>query len=56
MYEGLGEIVVLKEKVITGADNFRKNGMIGHHWRVVRSRLWYALGGDPEDIYEYYYS
>jgi glycosyltransferase involved in cell wall biosynthesis len=51
-----GEVAVLKENVVTGADNFRKNGMIGHHWRVVKCRLWYALGGDPRDIYEYYYS
>ena len=51
-----GTTRLLKEKVITSAEAFRKNSMSGHLWRVIKSQLWYALGGDVNRIYEYYYS
>jgi glycosyltransferase involved in cell wall biosynthesis len=51
-----GGIVVLKDRVITSADNFRRNGMLGHHWRVLMCRFWYAMGRDPQRLFEYYYS
>lgn len=51
-----GGIIMLKEKVVTSADSFRKYGIIGYCWRIVVCRMWYAFGGDPQRIYNYYYS
>jgi len=51
-----GSTIILKEKVVTSADSFRKNGMLGHLWRIVKCRLLYVLGVDLEKIYQYYYS
>lgn len=51
-----GSTTLLKEKVVTSADSFRKNGMLGHFWRIVKCRLLYVLGVDLEKIYKYYYS
>ena len=51
-----GRIIFLKERVTTSADAFRRNGRLGHFWRIIRSRAWYSFGGDPERICSYYYS
>ena len=51
-----GATILLKEKVVTSADSFRKNGLLGHLWRIVKCRLWYMLGVDLKKIYKYYYS
>jgi glycosyltransferase involved in cell wall biosynthesis len=51
-----GATTLLKDHVVTSADAFRKNGMFRHLWRIVQSRLWYALGVDLERIFRYYYS
>lgn len=51
-----GSVLMLKEKVITSADTFLKYGLFRHTFRIVKCRLWYALGGDLEKIYSYYYS
>ncbi len=51
-----GKVVMLKEKVITSADTFIKYGLLRHTFRIIKCRLWYALGGEPEKIYDYYYS
>lgn len=51
-----GRIVFLKERVTTSADAFRRNGKLGHFWRIIRSRAWYSFGGDPQLICSYYYS
>ena len=53
---GCGKAIVLREKVVTSADGFRREGMVRHAWRALKCRLWYALGGDLERMYEYYYS
>ena len=51
-----GRVVLLKEKVETSAEAYRKHGLIQYIVKVWLSRLWYALGGSPFDIYSYYYS
>ena len=51
-----GALVMLKEKVITSSDTFLKYGLLRHTFRIMKCRLWYALGGKPEKIYDYYYS
>ena len=50
-----GNVVMLKEKAITSADTFIKYGLLRNTFRIIKCRLWYALGGDPEKIYSYYY-
>ena len=50
-----GNIVLLNEHIITSAASFQKNGYITQTLRILISRLWYALGGDPKTIYNYYY-
>lgn len=51
-----GKVVMLKEKVITSSDTFLKYGLLHHTFRIIKCRLWYALGGDIQKIYNYYYS
>jgi len=51
-----GKLVLLDETVITSADHFWKNGPFTQSMRILRARTWYALGGDPQKIYDYYYS
>ena len=51
-----GKVVMLKEKVITSSDTFLKHGLLRHTFRIIKCRLWYALGGNLEKIYDYYYS
>lgn len=51
-----GDVVMLKEKVITSSDTFIKYGFLGHTFRIIKARLWYAIGGRLEKIYAYYYS
>jgi hypothetical protein len=51
-----GRVVLLKEKVETSAEAYRKHGLIQYIAKVWLSRFWYALGGSPFRIYNYYYS
>jgi glycosyltransferase involved in cell wall biosynthesis len=51
-----GRIVLLDETVVTSADHFWKNGPFTQSMRIFKARTWYALGGDPQKIYDYYYS
>lgn len=51
-----GKLVFLDETVVTSADQFWKNGPFAQSMRILKARTWYALGGDPQKIYEYYYS
>jgi hypothetical protein len=50
-----GKVVILKETVITSAATFLARGLLRNTFRVAKARLWYAVGGDPQKIYEYYY-
>jgi glycosyltransferase involved in cell wall biosynthesis len=51
-----GKVVMLEEKVITSSNTFIKYGLLRHTFRIIKCRLWYALGGSLEKIYDYYYS
>ena len=51
-----GKVLMLKEKVITSSETFIKYGLLRHTFRIIKARLWYALGGNLEKIYSYYYS
>lgn len=51
-----GKVVMVKEKVITSSATFLKYGLLHHTYRIVKCRLWYALGGDLSKIYNHYYS
>ncbi|MHA2149732.1 MAG: hypothetical protein ACXAAN_13865 [Candidatus Thorarchaeota archaeon] len=51
-----GQIVLLKEKVVTSARNYRKYGLLRYTGKFLVSRAWYALGGSPFHIYNAYYS
>lgn len=53
---GMGRLVLLKERVVTSADHFWRNGQYAQTARIIKARLWYAFGGDPQRIYDYYYS
>jgi glycosyltransferase involved in cell wall biosynthesis len=52
----MGKLVLLKERVVTSADHFWHNGPYTQTARIIKARLWYAFGGDPQRIYDYYYS
>jgi len=51
-----GKVVLLKEKVITSSESFFKHGLLRHTFRILKCRIWYALGGNLGKIYSYYYS
>jgi glycosyltransferase involved in cell wall biosynthesis len=51
-----GKLALLDETVVTSAENFRRNGPVTQSLRIFKVRLWYALGGDPQRIDDYYYS
>lgn len=51
-----GRTVLLRSTVTTSADAFHKRGTWRHLWRIVKCQLWYALGGDLDQIFRYYYS
>jgi len=50
-----GKVVLLTEKVITSAQTFFEHGMIKNTLRILYCRAWYALGGNLNKIYAYYY-
>lgn len=52
----IGRVVLLKEKVVTSSENYRKYGLIGYIGKFLICRIWYALGGSPFQIYNAYYS
>ena len=51
-----GTTVLLRTHVTTSAASFHMRGMWKHLLRIVKCQLWYALGGDLERIFHYYYS
>ncbi len=51
----LGKLIVLKEKVTTSAEKFRKRGYLSHSWRIALTWLQWLAGADAEKLYEYYY-
>lgn len=50
-----GKIILLKESVITSADKFVKNGLLRQTWKITKCIAWYKLGGNLDEIYNYYY-
>jgi glycosyltransferase involved in cell wall biosynthesis len=50
-----GETVLLPEEVVTSAATFIQHGLIHNTLRIIKCSLWYAVGGDLQDIYDYYY-
>lgn len=50
-----GDVVLLKEKVVTSATSFIENGYLKQTWRILLCSLWYAVGRDLEKIFMYYY-
>ncbi len=51
-----GDVIMLKEKVTTSATTFTSRGLLRNTLRILKCRLWYALGGNLEEIHGYYYS
>jgi len=51
-----GKLVLLDKTVVTSAGHFWQNGPVTQSLRILKARTWYAMGGDPQKIYEYYYS
>jgi hypothetical protein len=51
-----GRLAFLDERVVTSAEHFRRNGRYLQTGRIIVARTWYAFGGDPGRIYDYYYS
>jgi len=51
-----GRVIMLKEKVVTSSGTFLKNGMLWNTIRIIKCRLWFALGGNLQKIYNYYYT
>jgi hypothetical protein len=51
-----GRVVLLKDKVETGAKSIREYGFFRYFGSFLLCRFWYALGGSPYQIYSAYYS
>ncbi|MHA1908937.1 MAG: glycosyltransferase [Candidatus Thorarchaeota archaeon] len=51
-----GQVVLLKEKVETSAKTLQEIGFLRYFGGFPLCRIWYALGGSPFQIYNYYYS
>lgn len=51
-----GRLVLLDDTVVTSAEHFHRNGPFRQSLRIFKARAWYAAGGDPQRIYDYYYS
>ncbi|MGC9308627.1 MAG: glycosyltransferase [Thermoplasmatota archaeon] len=50
-----GKTVLLPGEVITSAATFVQHGFIRNTLRIIKCSLWYAVGGDLQEIYDYYY-
>ena len=51
-----GDVIILKYNVITSADAFVKNGVFRQLIRILICYFWYRIGGNLQDIYNFYYS
>jgi glycosyltransferase involved in cell wall biosynthesis len=51
-----GKVVMLKEEVTTSAKALQVQGLLNYIGKFIRCRIWYTLGGDPQTIYQVYYS
>jgi len=50
-----GETVLLPGEAVTSADAFVRHGFIRNTLRIILCSLWYAVGVDLHDIFDYYY-
>jgi uncharacterized protein len=50
-----GRVEISPEKVVTSWDAFRRHGVLGHLWVIVKCHYWYLIGWEPQRIYERYY-
>ena len=50
-----GKIILLNDTVVTSADKFEKNGIIRQTWNITKCIVRYRLGGNLNEIYNYYY-
>lgn len=50
-----GKTVLLPEEAVTSAAAFVHHGFIRNSLRIVLCSLWYAVGRDLRDIFDYYY-
>jgi glycosyltransferase involved in cell wall biosynthesis len=51
-----GDVKILDEQVTTSADAFLKNGILKHTIKIIISFFWYRIGGNLQEIYNFYYS
>ena len=51
-----GKVVILNKNVITSAQAFIKYGIFRQAIRIIISFIWYRIGGNLQDIYNFYYS
>ena len=51
-----GDVIILNDAVITSAGAFVKNGVFRQSLRILICYFWYRVGGNLQDIYNYYYS
>lgn len=51
-----GRLALLDAQVVTSAEGFHRNGPLRQTLRILKARAWYAAGGNPQRIYDYYYS
>lgn len=51
-----GQIIKVKEKVITSSGTFYKKGLLRHTVKILICRGWFMIGGNPRRIYKFYYS
>lgn len=50
-----GKVVKLPEKIVASTHDFMRHGFFYNIGRFLKCRLWYALGGTPQHIYQAYY-
>lgn len=51
-----GNVIIIDKNVITSADAFVNNGFLHQTIKIIISILWYRIGGNLQDIFNYYYS
>ena len=50
-----GDSIILNGTVITSAEAFKRNGILRQTIRILICYFWYRIGGNLQDIYNYYY-
>jgi hypothetical protein len=51
-----GRLAILKKKVVTSAEAYRKHGLLQYILKIWLCRIWYEIGVSPFEIYDFYYS